>query len=128
MVTDLSNAEMPVVVFSFASTLTVKFVLWRPEFLFSITSRSNCSALSSVRDTQIKPRPSFAIKFIASGVANSDAITRSPSFSLSSLSITITGFPSAMSLRMSATELNFILSFGHQILYVFRHDIYLNIN
>src|SRR5947209_1531882 len=48
-----------------------------------------CSSRSSVSARQIRPRPSRAMKLIASGVTFSAASVRSPSFSRSSSSTTI---------------------------------------
>ena len=107
MVFDLSKAEIPVVVFSFASTLIVKFVSCKLELRLSMGSSSSSFERSLVIETQISPRPSFAIKLIVSGLTNSDAMTRSPSFSRSSLSITIIGLPIFISSTAESIELNF---------------------
>ena len=88
-VRDRSAAEMPVVVPVLASTDTVNAVckgavLWRV-----IMGNWSAFTRSSVRAQQISPRPCVAMKAIDPGVVASAAITRSPSFSLSSSSQTM---------------------------------------
>ena len=92
-----SAAEMPVVTPSRASIETVKAVSNGDSFLAAIRSRPSSSQRSGVSARQISPRPSRAMKLIVSGVANSAAIVRSPSFSRSSSSQTITMRPARMS-------------------------------
>ena len=84
MVRARSAAEMPVVTPSRASIETVKAVSIREELLTDIIGRPSCAIRSAVIGRQIRPRPWVAMKLTASGVANSAAITRSPSFSRSS--------------------------------------------
>ena len=60
----------------------------------TIGHRLSSSARFSVSVRQIRPRPYLAMKFIASGVVNSAAMQKSPSFSLSSSSTSITMRPS----------------------------------
>src|SRR5688500_1390050 len=84
---------MPVLVDAFASIETVKAVSKRAVFCGTINGRSSCSSRSAVIGMQIKPRPCVAMKLIASGVIFSAAIVRSPSFSRSSSSTTITMRP-----------------------------------
>jgi hypothetical protein len=70
--------------------------------IFSSSSRS------PTMGTQISPRPYLAMKFTASGVAASAAITRSPSFSRSSSSTTTSIRPcriSSMAAAMVATRI-----------------------
>ena len=69
----------------------------------TIRGKSNSSHLLSVKDKQISPLPYLAIKFIASGVANSAATTKSPSFSLSSSSVKIINLPCFISSIASST-------------------------
>ncbi len=94
-----SAAEIPVVVRPRASMETVKAVPKFDVFSATIGERSSASQRSSVSARQIRPRPSRAMKLIASGVTVSAARTRSPSFSRSSSSTTTTNFPA----RRSAT-------------------------
>src|SRR5712671_2673503 len=56
----------------------------------------------------MSPRPSFAMKLIASGVANCAAMVRSPSFSRSAASTTTTIFPWRMSSIASSTVANWL--------------------
>ncbi len=98
---------MPVVVFSKASTDTVKRVPILAVFTFTMGTRSNLSILSLGKGTQISPRACLEMKFIASGVTFSAAITMSPSFSLSASSTTTTIFPSLISSIASSMVFNF---------------------
>ena len=87
-------AEIPVVVPLFASIETVNAVVSKFSLgLFLIGVKSNLSAISVSIDRQINPLPYVAIKFITSGVANSAATIKSPSFSLSASSTKMTIFP-----------------------------------
>ena len=61
---------MPVVTPSLASTATVNAVCNGASFLAAIRLRPRASQRSEVNGRQISPRPSFAMKLIASGVAN----------------------------------------------------------
>src|SRR5580700_1487440 len=92
-----SCAEIPVVTPSRASIETVNGVSNADSFLAAIRSSPNWSQRSGVSDRQIRPRPSLAMKLIASGVANCAASVRSPSFSRSSSSHTTTILPSRIS-------------------------------
>ncbi len=85
-----SAAEMPVVVRPFASIGAQKAVSKRDVFCDTISGISSSSSRSGVIDRQIRPRPYRAMKLIASGVTFSAAIVRSPSFSRSSSSTTMT--------------------------------------
>jgi len=97
---------MPVVTPSAASTETVKSVEYISRFSATMRFRPNCSARSFEMGTQIKPRPCIAMKFTDAAVAFSAAITRSPSFSRSASSVTITIFPEATSATTSSTASN----------------------
>ena len=101
-----SGAEMPVVTPSRASIDTVNGVSNGDSFLAAMRSRPSSSQRSGVSDRQIRPRPSLAMKFTASGVANCAAIVRSPSFSRSSSSQTTTILPSRMSSSASSIVAN----------------------
>ena len=92
-----SAAEIPVVTPSRASTETVNAVCSGASFLAAIRSRPSSSQRSRVSGRQISPRPSLAMKLIASGVANCAASVRSPSFSRFSSSQTTTIRPRRMS-------------------------------
>ena len=101
-----SYALMPVVTPRAASTETVKSVRCVSRFCVTIRCKPSCSARSFEMGTQIKPRPCVAMKLTASGVTFSAAMTRSPSFSRSASSVTITMRPLAMSLRTSSIASN----------------------
>src|SRR5690606_14083830 len=105
-----SAAEMPVVTPSAASIEQVKLVpSWVP-LRPTINGNSSCSQRSWVSVRQIRPRACLAMKLTASGVTNSAAITRSPSFSRSSSSIRITILPARRSSISSRTLLSFMCS------------------
>ena len=86
---------MPVVTPSRASIETVNAVSNGDSFLAAIRSSPSSSQRCGVSARQISPRPSLAMKLIASGVANWAASVRSPSFSRSSSSHTTTMRPGA---------------------------------
>src|SRR5579883_891873 len=86
MVRARSGAEMPVVTPSRASIETVKAVRRREAFCCGISGRRSCSTRSRVRARQMRPRPCFAMKLMACGVAICAGMTRSPSSSRSSSS------------------------------------------
>ena len=106
MVRARSAAEMPVVTPSRASTDTVNAVSNGDSFLAAMRSSPSSSQRSGVSARQISPRPSRAMKLIASGVANSAAMVRSPSFSRSSSSQTTTIRPARMSSIASSMVAN----------------------
>ena len=93
MVLARSAAEIPVVTPSAASIEMVKLVLYRELFWLTIKDRFNCLQRSSVSARQISPRPCPAMKLMSLALTNSAAITRSPSFSRSSSSTSITILP-----------------------------------
>ena len=97
---------MPVVTPSAASTETVKSVEYISRFSATMRFRPSCSARPFEMGTQIRPRPCLAMKFTDAAVAFSAAITRSPSFSRSASSVTITIFPAATSATTSSTASN----------------------
>ncbi len=97
---------MPVVTPRAASTETVKSVRYISRFCATIRCSPSCSARSFEIGTQINPRPCIAMKLIAFGVAFSAAMTRSPSFSRSASSVTITILPAAMSRTTSSIVSN----------------------
>ena len=96
MVRARSKALMPVVMPSAASTDTVKAVRCASRFCCTIglmPRRFNCG---SVMGTQMSPRAWRIIMLTSSGVAFSAAITRSPSFSRPSSSVTTMIPPAAI--------------------------------
>ena len=97
---------MPVVTPSRASTETVNGVSNDDSFFAAISSRPSSSQRSGVSDRQISPRPSFAMKLIASGVTNCAASIRSPSFSRFSSSHTTTIRPARISSSASSIVAN----------------------
>ena len=76
-----------------ASIETVKFVSLEVSPVFFISGKPSFLHLALVRVRQISPLPFEAIKLISFALTNSDAITRSPSFSRFSSSIMMTIFP-----------------------------------
>ncbi len=104
IVFDRSCAEMPVVTRPRASTETENAV--PSGAVLSLTMFGICSASSRSESigTQIRPPPSLRMKLIASGVTFSAAITRSPSFSRSSSSMTTTILPSRMAAIAASIE------------------------
>ena len=100
-----SAAEIPVVTPLAASIDNVKLVPMRERLSPTISGRSSWRQRSSVRVRQIRPRPCLAMKLTASGVTNSAAINRSPSFSRSSSSTSTTILPALISARISCVLL-----------------------
>jgi hypothetical protein len=94
-----------------ASTDTVKAVPWGSVFTSVMGRSPSASARSPVRVTQMRPRPCTVMKFTSSGVMAEAAQTRSPSFSRSSSSATMTILPSRMSWRASSTRSKGMASF-----------------
>src|ERR687898_1024848 len=135
-----SAAEMPVETPSFASMETVKAVPMREELWVVICGISRRSMTSSAIGRQIRPLPCVAMKLMSSGVTSSAAIVRSPSFSRSSSSQTITIFPALMSSMTSSIGLNGIfdaplevsqvpfLSRPQEPLHVFGYDVRLQVH
>ena len=101
-----SAAEMPVVVRPRASIETVNAVPKLEVFCSTMGGSSRASQRSPVRARQTRPRPSRAMKLIASGVTFSAARTRSPSFSRSSSSTTTTRRPAWSSSTALSIEAN----------------------
>ncbi len=101
---------MPVEIPSRASIETVNAVPCGVSLCSVIMRRPSSSQRSPVRQRQMSPRPSFAMKLIASGVANCAAIVRSPSFSRSAASTTTTIFPWRMSSIASSTVANAVVA------------------
>ncbi len=97
---------MPVVIPSAASMDTVKLVANRAWFSFTISGRRNCRQRSRVSGRQIRPRPKRAMKLMSSGRTLEAAMTRSPSFSRSSSSISTTMRPARMSSSNSGIVFN----------------------
>mmetsp|Transcript_61278 Transcript_61278/g.147581 ORF Transcript_61278/g.147581 Transcript_61278/m.147581 type:complete len:228 (+) Transcript_61278:229-912(+) len=97
-----SKAEIPVVVPSFTSTLTVKAVCLGSWLLMTMGGSSSSSSRLPFTATQITPEEYRLMKPIVSGVANSAAMIKSPSFSRSSSSVTTMILP-ALTASMAAT-------------------------
>ena len=104
MVCARSPAEMPVVTPSAASIETVKAVDWRWRLSRGINGKSSSATRPLVSDRQIRPRPYFAMKLIASGVAIWAGMTKSPSFSRSSSSTRMNMRPLRASSIISSIE------------------------
>src|SRR3954452_8910670 len=119
-----SAAEMPVVTPSRASIETVNAVSNGDSFLAAMRSSPSSSQRSGVSARQISPRPSLAMKLIASGVANFAAIVRSRSFSRSSSSQTTTIRPARMSSSASST----VAKLAMQLLHVLGEHINLQVH
>ena len=102
MVSDRSDADMPVVTFLMPSMETVNAVPKGAVLSRTIMVRPRSSTFSSVSVRQIRPRPQVAMKLMASGVTSSAAMVRSPSFSRFWSSIRMTIFPCLMSSRDSS--------------------------
>ena len=81
MVRARSAAEMPVVMPSRASMLTVNAVACATSLPCAISGRPSASTRWRVSARQIRPRPCLAMKLIASASQCWAGITRSPSFS-----------------------------------------------
>ena len=90
----------------FASIDTMNAVSKRAVFSATISGMSSSSSRSSVIGMQIRPRPCFAMKLIASGVTFSAAIVRSPSFSRSSSSTTMIISPRPIAATASSIVAN----------------------
>ena len=93
-----SAAEIPVVMPSLASTVTVKAVplrSWLTRYIGGRSSRSQSGA--GQRRRRSRPEEYRTVNATSSGVASSAAKIRSPSFSRSSSSTTTTARPAAIS-------------------------------
>src|SRR6185312_11735530 len=101
-----SAADMPVVTLCFASIGTQNAVPKGVVLALTASGISSSSSRSPVSDRQIWPRPKRAMKLIVSGVTFSAAIVRSPSFSRSASSTTITMRPARISSTASSIDAN----------------------
>ena len=101
-----SLAEIPVLVVPLASIDTQNAVSNRELFCDTINGISSSSRRSGVMDRQTSPRPYRAMKLMASGVIFSAAIVRSPSFSRSASSTTMTSRPARMASSASSMVAN----------------------
>src|SRR5512132_2113790 len=97
-----SEAEMPVVTPSRASIEMVKAVWCRDALRLGISGSFSSLTRARVNARQISPRPYFAMKLIAAGVAICAGMTRSPSFSRFSSSIRMNIRPLRASSMMSS--------------------------
>ena len=104
IVLERSRALMPVVMPRAASTETVKSVRCNSRLCATMRCKPSWRARSSVSGTQIRPRPFFAMKLTASGVTFDAAMTRSPSFSRSASSVTMTSLPARISRSTDSME------------------------
>src|SRR5829696_7163704 len=89
-----------------ASTLTVYAVRYSSRLLSAIGVRPSWSTRSPVSARQINPPARFTMKVISSGVTSDAAQIRSPSFSRSSSSATMTSLPAAKSAIACSTVEN----------------------
>ncbi len=89
-----------------ASTLTVKAVPSGAVLSETIIEICSSSSRSPSIGMQMRPRPYLAMKLTASGVAFSAAMSRSPSFSRSSSSTTMSMRPARISSMPSSIETN----------------------
>src|SRR5215211_573460 len=113
-----SAAEMPVEMPSLASMETVNAVPMREELWVIICGISRRSTISSAIGRQISPLPWVAIKLMSSEATSSAAMVRSPSFSRSSSSQTITILPALMSSTISSIGLNGIFDAPLEVLHI----------
>ena len=90
------------------STVIVKGVPCNEVFVDTCISKSNSLHLCSVIGVHNTPRPYLSIKLTFSGVIFSAAIIKSPSFSRSSSSTTITKLPALKSSIASSMVFIFI--------------------
>ena len=90
-----SEALMPVLMPLAASTETVKAVEKLSRFCSTMALSPSSFARSPVSGAQMRPRPWVAMKLMICGVIFSAAQMRSPSFSRSSSSVTMTKRPFA---------------------------------
>jgi hypothetical protein len=92
-----SNALVPVVVRPWMSIETANAVPWLSLFLETMSGILSSSSRDCVTGMHTIPRPFVTMKLTASGVAFSAAMMKSPSFSRSASSTTITILPARMS-------------------------------
>ena len=90
------------------SAVTVKGVPSSEVLFSSIMFSSSCAQRSSDSGAHNTPRPSLSMKFTISGVIFSAATMKSPSFSRSSSSTTMTIFPFRKSSMTSSTLLSVV--------------------
>src|SRR3712207_2235906 len=119
---------------------SVKAVPMRDELWVIIWGISSRSSSSSAIGRQMRPRPCTAMKLMSSGVTSSAAMVRSPSFSRSSSSQTMTIFPALMSSMTSSIWLHGIFDAPLEVLQasassrpyepldVFRYDVRLQVH
>ena len=106
MVAARSWMDTPVEHPSNLSTVTVNGVPKMEVLLLTCFSSSSSAQRFKVIGTHNTPRPSFNMKFTASGVIFSAAMIKSPSFSRSSSSTTMRNLPSRKSLMASSIVFN----------------------
>ena len=96
---------MPVVAPSLTSTGTVNGVPWRAVFSVTICGRRSSSRRPPGNGMHTKPPACFAMKLMCSGVTASAATIRSPSFSRSASSTTMSALPNFRSATPSSIVL-----------------------
>ena len=101
-----SNALVPVVVRPWMSIETANAVPWLSLFFETISGIRSSSRRCGVIGMQTIPRPWVTMKFRLSGVAFSAAMMKSPSFSRSASSTTITILPARISASASSIVAN----------------------
>src|SRR6266480_2559462 len=129
MVCARSDAEMPVLTPSRASTVTAYAVPRRSWLVWYIGGSSSRSQSSLASGAQTNPDVCRTMNASSSGVASSAAKIRSPSFSRSASSTTTTGRPAAMSATACSMVPNgFSATAAHQLLDVLRDHIDLHVH
>ena len=103
MVAARSCAEAPVVTLSFASMLTLNAVPSRLVLCSTIGAIPSSSSRFATIGMHTRPEPWRVMKLMCSGVTSWAATTRSPSFSRSSSSTTMTNLPDLKSAIASGT-------------------------
>ena len=122
MVSALSCADTPVVQPSSLSTVMVNGVPSTEVLSCTWWGRSSSLQRSRVIGAQSTPRACLSMKLTLSAVIFSAAIIRSPSFSLSSSSTTITNSPCLKSLTASSIVLSFIFPVMSYTLFIIYSD------
>src|SRR5260370_34342802 len=131
MVEARSYAEAPVVVRSLASMLTLNAVPRRLVLRSTMGAMPSSSRRRASTGMQTSPDPWRVMKLMCSGVTSSAATTRSPSFSRSSSSTTITNLPAAKSEIASGTvasPIRYLILLAQVAGHVARHHVRLDVD
>src|SRR6266849_10885137 len=131
MVAARSYADAPVVVRSLASMLTLNAVPSRLVLRSTIGAIPSSSRRRANTGIQTSPDPWRVMKLMCSGVTSSAATTRSPSFSRSSSSTTITNLPAAKSEIASGTvasPIRYLILLAQVAGHVSRHHVRLDVD